>query len=139
MDYAQPKAARIRGCRPTAAIREGEKFSATANCRIRVFWYKSGPHRHDRKLVDRQETCRWFRYRGTDEEFDAAAEEILDKERWRFEVDANPEIATSWILLPRDKPHSSFTVARYRNDTPSVVELVKPTHETSLYDGSVIN
>lgn len=64
---------------------------------------------------------------------------LVEKEWWQFEVDASPEIATSWILLPRDKPHVSFSVVRSRNDTPEVVELVKPTHQTRMYGGSVIN
>jgi hypothetical protein len=62
-----------------------------------------------------------------------------NKEWWHFEVDAEPEIATSWILLPNDRPQDGFSVIRWRNDTPTVIELVKPTHRTEMNDGSVIN
>jgi hypothetical protein len=64
---------------------------------------------------------------------------FAEKEWWRFEVDANPEIATSWILLPSDKAHSNFSVVRSRNETPEVIELVKPTHQTRMYGGRVMN
>ena len=64
---------------------------------------------------------------------------LAEKEWWRFEVDANPEVATSWILLPDDKPHASFSVVRTRNDRPEMMELVKPTHRTRMYDGSVMS
>jgi hypothetical protein len=66
-------------------------------------------------------------------------ERLAEMEWWRFEVDANPEIATSWILLPRDKPHAEFSVVRWRNDNSEVIELVKPTHQTRMYDGAVIH
>jgi predicted acylesterase/phospholipase RssA len=61
------------------------------------------------------------------------------KEWWRFEVDADPEVATSWVLLPETAPHDTFNVVRYRKEIPAVIELVKPTHQTRLYGGSVIN
>ena len=60
------------------------------------------------------------------------------KEWWRFEVDAEPEIATSWVLLPDDHPHGNFSVVRPRNETPEVIELVKPTHHTKMQGGAVI-
>jgi hypothetical protein len=66
-------------------------------------------------------------------------ERLATKEWWRFEVDANPEIATSWILLPDTAIHDNFSVVRFRNEGPEVIELVKPTHRTTLYQGSVIN
>ena len=62
-----------------------------------------------------------------------------EREWWRFEVDANPEIATSWILLPSDMADANFNVVRSRNETPEVVELVKPTHQTKMYGGSAMN
>ena len=61
------------------------------------------------------------------------------KHWWQFEVDAQPEIATSWILFPKHQPHASFSVVRSRNETPEIFELVQPTHHTSLYHGAVIN
>jgi hypothetical protein len=41
--------------------------------------------------------------------------------------------------VAQEKAHSSFTVVGCRNENPTVMELVKPTHQTSLDDGSVIN
>ena len=64
---------------------------------------------------------------------------VRNKRWWHFQVDANPEIVTSWILLPADRPHAEFSVVRFRNDEPNVPELVKPTHRTSLNRGTVIN
>ena len=65
--------------------------------------------------------------------------QLSEKEWWRFEIVANPEIATSWILLPMDVPHADFNVLKSKPETPNVIELVKPTHRTSMYDGTVIN
>jgi hypothetical protein len=38
-----------------------------------------------------------------------------------------------------NKAHISFSVVRSRNDAPEVIELVKPTHQTRMYGGSVMN
>jgi predicted acylesterase/phospholipase RssA len=62
---------------------------------------------------------------------------LLQKQWWQFEVDAQPEIITSWVLLPRRQSDESFNVVRSRNDTPEVIELVKPTHETQMHGGTV--
>ncbi len=64
---------------------------------------------------------------------------LAQKQWWRFEVDAAPEVATSWILLPDDQPHANFSVVRFRNESPEVVELVQPTHQTRMQGGAVIN
>ena len=69
----------------------------------------------------------------------AAENRFADREWWRFEVDAVPEIATSWILLPSDKASTGYAVVRWENDHPEVIEMVKPTHQTEMDDGSVIN
>ena len=64
---------------------------------------------------------------------------LIKKQWWQFEVDAEPEVATSWILLPHDHSHGSFSVVRSRNETPEVIELVKPTHQTRMQGGDVIS
>jgi hypothetical protein len=61
------------------------------------------------------------------------------KEWWRFEVDAQPEVATSWVLLPDHQSHGSFSVVRSQNDNPEVMELVNPTHQTRMQGGAVIS
>ena len=42
------------------------------------------------------------------------------------------------VLLPDDHPHGNFSVVRSRNETPEVIELVKPTHHTKMQGGAVI-
>jgi hypothetical protein len=65
--------------------------------------------------------------------------DLARQQWWRFEVDADPEIASSWILFPEDQAPDGFNVVRSTNDNPDVIELVKPTHQTSMYAGSVIH
>ena len=61
------------------------------------------------------------------------------KQWWHFEIDAQPEVATSWILLPDDQPHDNFQVVRFRGESSDVIELVQPTHQTRMQGGAVMN
>jgi predicted acylesterase/phospholipase RssA len=60
------------------------------------------------------------------------------KEWWQFEIDAEPEVVTSWTLLPTSQVPAGFSVVRSKNDNSEVVELVKPTHHTQMQDASVV-
>ena len=62
-----------------------------------------------------------------------------DREWLRFEVDADPEVATSWILLPELWRNSSPRLVRYENSHPDQQEIVEPTHRVTICDGSVLN
>ncbi len=64
---------------------------------------------------------------------------LAQKDWWHFEVDAEPEVATSWVLLPSYQAHGSFSVVRSRNDSRDVIELVNPTHHTRMQGGAVIS
>jgi predicted acylesterase/phospholipase RssA len=64
---------------------------------------------------------------------------LAENEWWRFEVDAQPEVATSWVLLPEHQSRTSFSVVRSRNDEREVIELVKPTHQTRMQGGAVMS
>ncbi len=61
-----------------------------------------------------------------------------NREWWHFEIDAQPEVVTSWILLPDGAAGSDFSVVRYRNDNPDVVELIDPTDQTKMEGEEVI-
>ena len=58
---------------------------------------------------------------------------------WEFEVDADPEVATSWLLLPEGWSQSDPRLIRYENASPRSQELVEPTHQVSILGNSILN
>ena len=63
---------------------------------------------------------------------------FTETEWWQFDVDSQPEIITSWILLPSDQTPDSFTVVRTSDKTPDKAELVDPARSMLMEAGSVI-
>ena len=60
-------------------------------------------------------------------------------EWWAFQVDAEPEVATAWILLPDAWKGSSLRLVRHPNGIPEKQTLVEATHEASVFEGTVLN
>ncbi|MGI9470521.1 MAG: patatin-like phospholipase family protein [Rubripirellula sp.] len=58
---------------------------------------------------------------------------------WEFEVDADPEVATSWLLLPEDWKESNAQLVRFQNETPESLEVVEPTHHASMLGDSILH
>lgn len=58
---------------------------------------------------------------------------------WEFEVDADPEVATSWLLLPEDWNESNAQLVRYQNETPESLEVVEPTHHASMLKETILH
>jgi hypothetical protein len=58
---------------------------------------------------------------------------------WEFEVDADPEVATAWVLLPDHWRDAKTRLVRYENGRPDVPELVEPTHQAVMFDDSILN
>ena len=58
---------------------------------------------------------------------------------WQFEVDADPEVATSWLLLPEDWGATNAQVVRFQNQTPESLEVVEPTHQASMSSESILH
>ena len=63
----------------------------------------------------------------------------LPGEWWRFEVDADPEVVTAWLLLPDHLANRQPSLIRYKNDDPEAFEFVEPTHSSSVLEGSILN
>ncbi len=61
-----------------------------------------------------------------------------DVRNWgRFEVDADPEVVTSWLLLPASHSNHQPALIRSSNETPEMVELVEPTYDSSILNGAI--
>jgi hypothetical protein len=58
---------------------------------------------------------------------------------WQFEVDADPEVATSWLLLPENWQETNAQLVRFQNDTPESLEVVEPTHRASMLGDSILH
>jgi hypothetical protein len=65
--------------------------------------------------------------------------EDRNRDWWRFEVDASPEVATSWILLPEGSQYANMSLVRYDNEQPGAEERIEPTHQAVVRGGSIIN
>lgn len=58
---------------------------------------------------------------------------------WEFEVDAGPEVATDWLLLPDGWPRDDAQLVRFPNGKPDEHEVVAPTHHSSIFGDSILN
>ena len=58
---------------------------------------------------------------------------------WEFEVDADPEVVTSWVLLPTEWRRTSARLVRYENHKPANPELIEPTHQSQLLNDSILH
>jgi hypothetical protein len=60
-------------------------------------------------------------------------------EWWAYQVDAEPEVASAWILVPTFWKDASLRLVRHPNGLSDNQTLVEPTHQTSVFDGTVLN
>jgi len=58
---------------------------------------------------------------------------------WQFDVDADPEVATSWLLLPENWQETNPQLVRFKNETPESLEVVEPTHCASMLGDSILH
>jgi hypothetical protein len=63
----------------------------------------------------------------------------LERPWWRFEVDADPEVVTSWLLLPDHLANRQPCLIRYQNSKPDIFEFVEPTHSSAILNGRILN
>ncbi len=68
------------------------------------------------------------------------AASVHEPQEWSaFQVDADPEVTTAWILFPASWKDLALRLIRYPNGTPDDQEYVEATHESSIFKGTVFN
>lgn len=65
--------------------------------------------------------------------------EFRRREWWRYEVDGEPEKATSWVLLPTSNSYSDIEVVKYDQSTNDPVTIVEPTRMSVIRHGTILN
>jgi hypothetical protein len=62
-----------------------------------------------------------------------------EKEWWRYEVDANPELASAWILLPAKNRYGDFHLLKYEAGDDDHASLIEPTRKSVIQHGTILN
>ena len=62
-----------------------------------------------------------------------------EKEWWRYEVDANPELAAAWILLPSKNRYGDFHLVKYEQGEEDHATLIEPTRKSIIQHGTILN
>ena len=60
-----------------------------------------------------------------------------DRPEVSFPVVADTGVATMWVLLPYDRPHTAIDLVVFDRDTPRIVKSVDPTYQFRMADGSM--
>ena len=60
-------------------------------------------------------------------------------EWWSFQVDAEPEVITAWILVPEAWKGAALRLVRHPNVEHDNQDFVEATHEAIIFDGTVFN
>jgi len=61
------------------------------------------------------------------------------KEWWNYQVDGDPELAASWILLPENRHYTNFNLVKYDYNKGERVTIVQPTRQSVIRHGTILN